>query len=122
MKDEDTISKGEGKELTEVGEGVSDSLSGYSPLGYREQVNGLWGEDLILARAARLVFPFSVECKNQERVNLWEAYDQANANAGQWEPIVFLKKNHRKPLVLLDAHYFLEMIGRKGDTHNSHGA
>jgi hypothetical protein len=97
-------------------------LLGIHPSDIESRSMGSGGEDIILARAAREVWPFSAECKNQERVNLWEAYDQASANAGQWEPIVFIKKNHRKPLVLLDAHYFLEMIGRKGDTHNSHGA
>ncbi len=43
MKDEDTISEGEGKEPSKVGEGIFDSLTGYSSLGYREQVNGFRG-------------------------------------------------------------------------------
>ena len=35
---------------------------------------GAGGEDLIMARAARQKFPFSVECKNVEKLNVWEAY------------------------------------------------
>ena len=31
---------------------------------------GAGGEDLIMARAAREKFPYSIECKNQEKVNL----------------------------------------------------
>ena len=38
---------------------------------------GASGEDLIMARAARKKFPYSIECKNQERVNVWESYKQA---------------------------------------------
>ena len=34
---------------------------------------GAGGEDLIMARAARQKFPFSVECKNVEKLNVWEA-------------------------------------------------
>ena len=29
-------------------------------------------EDLIMARAAREKFPFSIECKNQEKLNVWD--------------------------------------------------
>ena len=42
---------------------------------------GAGGEDLIMARAARAKFPFSIECKNVEKLNVWEAYEQAKANA-----------------------------------------
>jgi len=69
---------------------------------------GAGGEDLIMARAAREKFPFSIECKNVEKLNVWEAYDQAKANSGVYEPIVVMKKNHKKPLVVIDAEYFIK--------------
>ena len=69
---------------------------------------GAGGEDLIMARAAREKFPYSIECKNQEKINIWEAYSQASSNSGNHEPIVFIKKNGKKPLVVLDAEYFLD--------------
>ena len=31
---------------------------------------GASGEDLIMARAARKKFPYSIECKNQEKLNV----------------------------------------------------
>ena len=43
---------------------------------------GAGGEDLIMARAARQKFPYSIECKNVEKLNIWEAYAQATANSG----------------------------------------
>jgi len=73
---------------------------------------GAGGEDLIMARAARQKFPFSVECKNVEKLNVWEAYEQAKANCGSYEPIVVMKKNHKKPLVVIDAENFIKLIGR----------
>ena len=73
---------------------------------------GAGGEDVVMARAAREKFPYSVECKNVERLNVWDAYDQAKANAGNYEPIVVMKKNHKKPLVVLDAEYFISLCGK----------
>jgi hypothetical protein len=72
---------------------------------------GAGGEDVVMARAAREKFPFSVECKNVEKLNVWDAYDQAKANCNGYEPIVVMKKNHKKPLVVIDAEYFIEMVG-----------
>ena len=68
---------------------------------------GAGGEDLIMARAARQKFPFSLECKNVEKLNVWDAYEQACANAGDYEPIVVMKKNKKKPLVVIDAEAFV---------------
>ena len=72
---------------------------------------GAGGEDLIMARDARSKFPFSIECKNCQRLNVWEAYEQAKANSGNYEPIVVMKKNHKKPLVVVDAEYFIKLFG-----------
>ena len=71
---------------------------------------GAGGEDLIMARAARIAFPYSIECKNVEKLNIWEAYEQSKANCGDYEPIVVIKKNHKKPLVVVDAEYFIELF------------
>ena len=70
---------------------------------------GAGGEDLIMARAAREKFPYSIECKNQESLNIWKSYEQAQQNSGNYEPIVVLKRNNVKPLVLVDADYFVEL-------------
>ena len=70
---------------------------------------GAGGEDLIMARAAREKFPYSIECKNQESLNIWKSYEQAQQNSGNYEPIVVIKRNNFKPLVLVDADYFVEL-------------
>ena len=70
---------------------------------------GACGVDLIMARAAREKFPYSIECKNQESLNIWKSYEQAQQNSGNYEPIVVIKRNNVKPLVLVDADYFVEL-------------
>ena len=70
---------------------------------------GAGGEDLIMARAAREKFPYSIECKNQESINLWKSYEQAQENSKDYEPVVVLKRNNSKPLVLVDAEYFVKL-------------
>ena len=73
---------------------------------------GASGEDVIMARAAREKFPFSVECKNVQKLNVWDAYEQAQANCNGYDPIVVMKKNHKKPLVGLDPEHFIELCAK----------
>ena len=80
---------------------------------------GAGGEDLIMARAAREKFPHSIECKNVEKLNIWEAYEQASANCGSYEPVVVIKKNGKKPLVVVDAEYYIQLFGEKSDENRS---
>ena len=77
---------------------------------------GAGGEDLIMARAARLKFPHSIECKNVEKLNIWDAYEQASANCGDYQPIVVMKKNGKKPLVVVDAEYYISLFGEKNES------
>ena len=80
---------------------------------------GAGGEDLIMARAARVKFPHSIECKNVEKLNIWDAYEQASANSCDYEPLVVIKKNGKKPLAVVDAEYFIRLFGDKNDARPS---
>ena len=68
---------------------------------------GAGGEDVIMARAAREKFPYSIECKHQEKINIWSAYEQAAQNSGDYTPLVVVKRNRSKPLILIDAQTFI---------------
>ena len=70
---------------------------------------GAGGEDVIMARAAREKFPYSIEWKNQEKINIWSAYEQASENAGDYTPLVVVKRNRSKPLILIDAETFIDL-------------
>lgn len=65
-----------------------------------------------MARAAREKFPLSIECKNVEKLNVWQAYDQACENSGEYEPVLIMKKNRKKPLVVVDAEYFIKLFNK----------
>ena len=71
---------------------------------------GAGGEDIIMARAAREKFPFSIECKNVEKLNVYDAYEQAAANSGGYEPLLIMKKNRKKALVVMDAEEFIKLF------------
>jgi hypothetical protein len=70
---------------------------------------GSSGEDIIMGKQTRQIFPYSVECKNQEAVNVWKAYEQAESNCGKYEPLVVIKRNRSKPLVVIDAEHFVAL-------------
>ena len=77
---------------------------------------GSQGEDIIMGKQSRDKFPYSIECKNQEAVNLWKAYAQAEENCKGYEPLVVLKRNRSKPLVLLEAEYFIKLHEEKNES------
>tara|TARA_R100001244_G_scaffold28305_3_gene27620 strand:- start:1353 stop:1817 length:465 start_codon:yes stop_codon:yes gene_type:complete len=71
---------------------------------------GSQGEDIIMGKLSRNRFPYSIECKNQEAVNVWNAYAQAKDNCKGYEPLVVIKRNKSKPLVLVDAEHFVGLF------------
>jgi len=83
---------------------------GIDPEDVESRPMGSQGEDIIIGKEARQSFPYSVECKNQERVNVWESYHQAESNCKGYEPVLVIKKNGEKPLVVIDAEHFLKML------------
>ena len=68
------------------------------------------GEDILLSPAARRLFPFSVECKNQEKLNIWSALEQAEENSGKHTPLVIFKRNRSKTYVALEFEKLLELL------------
>ena len=82
---------------------------GLHPEDIESRSMGAGGEDLIMARAAREKFPYSIECKNVEKLNVWEAYKQAEENSKNYEPVVVMKKNNHKTLVVIDAEHFVKI-------------
>lgn len=73
---------------------------------------GSQGEDVQLSPAARKVFPVSIECKarkSQKTIYDWIAQAQSQ---GKGEPVVVIKQDRSKPLVIVDAEYFFKEIKR----------
>ena len=71
---------------------------------------GAGGEDLIMARAARETFPYSIECKNQEKLNIWKSLEQSETNCGNHTPMVIFKRNRTKTYAVLELKDFIRLI------------
>ena len=74
---------------------------------------GSSGEDVIMGVQSRKQFPYSIECKNQQAVNVWKAYEQSCTNCKDYEPLVIIKRNNTKPLALVDAEYFIKLHNKE---------
>lgn len=85
---------------------VSDLLALFPHLtadDIRSTSMGAGGEDIQLSAHARLAFPFSIEAKNQERLNVWSAIEQCHANCPNGaRPLVLMKRNKSKPYAIIE--------------------
>lgn len=92
---------------------VSDLYETFPELGegdIRSTSMGASGEDILMSAAARKLIPFSLEAKNQEKLNFWGAYEQCKSNCGEYAPAVVIKRNHSEMLCLLQWTKFLELV------------
>lgn len=86
----------------------------------RSAIMGESGEDIPLSSVGRDRFPFSIECKNTERLSIWSAWKQAMKNAGHHPPIVIFKRNHSEILCTLRFSDLLEVLrGGKANDQSS---
>ena len=109
--------KGKGRRLQQwVRDQILETFPDLTPYDVASTSMGAAGVDVQLSTAARRVFPFAVECKNQESLNMWKAWNQAESNAGDLEPMLIVKKNHSAPLAIVDAEFLLERIGKLNHT------
>ena len=54
---------------------------------------GCVGEDVQLSAAARVCFPFSIEAKNTEKLNVWSALSQAEDAKRARDAVLVFKRN-----------------------------
>lgn len=68
------------------------------------------GSDLKLTKKALEVLPIKIECKSRASIAVYSWYEQASSHEGDLEPVVFIKENRKKPLVIIDLDYFISLI------------
>jgi hypothetical protein len=72
---------------------------------------GASGADVQLSPTARRSFPYSVEAKSRATISTYKWYDQAVSNTKpSTEPLLVIKANRRKPLVVIDLDAFMELV------------
>ena len=90
---------------------------------------GVTGTDIQLSPLAQGKIPLAIECKAQESISIWAAYEQACEgaklenkkitkathvpNPTLVEPVLILKRNRKAPLAVVDAEYFLQLMQDK---------
>ena len=103
--------KNKGKRLqNKVRDLILEKFNQLEPDDVRSVTMGESGEDILLSPAARKLFPFSTEWKNQEKLNIWSSLEQAETNSGNHIPIVIFKRNRSKTYVALEFEKLLELL------------
>jgi hypothetical protein len=103
--------KNKGKRLqNKIRDLILEKFDILEPDDVRSITMGDSGEDILLSPAARRLFPFSVECKNQEKLNIWGALEQAEDNSGNHTPLVIFKRNRSKTYAVLEFDKLLELL------------
>ena len=92
---------------------VNFSNSGLEEDDIKAAIMGESGEDIKLSPAARKVIPFSFECKNQERLNIWSSLKQAEDNCSGRTPVLIFKRNRSEVYATIKLEEFLKLIGGK---------
>jgi hypothetical protein len=115
--------KAKGRKLQQFVAKLIQDTFGLSELDVRSTSMGAQGVDVQLSSKALTYFPYAVECKCVEKVNIWEALVQASANAVEEsnktgltiQPLVVVKKSHKEPVVILQLSAFMKLAGGTSD-------
>lgn len=106
--------KGKGRRLQQ--RIVRDILAAFphlTPDDVTSRSMGASGVDVLLSPAAQAVFPFAVESKNCERIALWQAQRQAEANAtATLAPLLVVARNRTEPLAVLPWNDLVALLQR----------
>jgi len=105
--------KAKGRALQDWTRDILKSLFKFTDDDVKCAVMGETGEDVkLISKRARKKFPFSIECKNRETFKtLYAQYEQSKSHSDR-EGLLIIKMNRKKPLVILDAEYFIKGISQ----------
>ena len=85
----------------------------------KSQTMGMGGEDIVLSPVAKKLIPYSFECKNTERLNLWKSLEQADDNSEDRMPVLVIKRNRSKVYAVIEFDNFLNIIGGSNGKNKS---
>ena len=103
--------KSKGRRLqNKIKEILSEAFTELEPDDIKSAIMGDSGEDIQLSPAARKLIPYSIECKNQEKLNIWGALEQAEKNSGDSKPVLIFKRNRSKTYAVLEIEDFINLI------------
>jgi len=79
---------------------------------------GCTGEDVWLSKVARECIPFSIECKNQEKLSIWEALKQAGSR--EMKPLLIFTRNNTDKYCSLRLSDFVDIISELYKCRKAH--
>ena len=75
---------------------------------------GQSGRDISLSPAAEKIIPFDVEVKNQEKLNIWSAINQAESNTKEGRiPMVVFTRNRSKTYAVIEFDKLTDLLYEK---------
>jgi hypothetical protein len=90
---------------------ILNSFPQMSPDDCECAIMGQSGVDIKLSNYAKQLFPYSVEAKNQEKINVWSSIQQAEDNCQpNTTPLMIFKRNRSKTYVVLDIDDFMKIV------------
>lgn len=92
---------------------VENSKGVLEPDDVRSTSMGAPGEDILMSPLARKLYPFTIECKNVEKLNIWQAIDQAKSQ-GRHKPMVAFKRNGEEIYVAIKLADFISNYNFNG--------
>lgn len=107
--------KAKGRRLQQmVRDAILDLLIHLSPDDVRSTGMGQGGVDVQLSQQAKKDFPYSVECKNKERISIWNELKQTTENLEpDTEPLLIIKKNRTPAYAVITFDHFMELLRGK---------
>ena len=71
----------------------------------------------LLSEELRFIFPFGIECKNTERIRLWDALAQCERNAEEAElyPLLVFRRNRSRTYATLPLEVLMRLIVKLQD-------
>jgi hypothetical protein len=107
--------KAKGRRLQQhVRDLILETYNDLEPDDVRSTPMGCSGEDVWLSPKARKEFPYSVECKNVERLNIWKTIEQCESNLKDGsEPLIVFSKNRAPKDACIKLDHFMELIKNK---------
>lgn len=79
----------------------------------KAQIMGVSGEDVVLSPLAKRLIGLSFECKNQERLNLWDSLSQAETNCEDRTPVLVFKRNRSNTYAAIPFEFLIELLSKK---------
>lgn len=113
-----SASKAKGRRLQDY---VRDSFRKLHPSLEEDDVKcaimGESGTDIKLSPAARKLIPFDVECKNQEKMNIWGSLTQCESNCKDSRiPLLVFKRNRSKTYACIEFDTLLQILQKNSNS------